>query len=77
MAFNGVALLLAEAPGDDCNNSGVPDICEGSDDVALFVGELTAAVPNPLLTCLFDVNGDGTVNGLDIQPFVDRLLSGP
>ena len=77
VAVNGAALVLAEAPGDDCNNSGVPDICEGSDDVALFVGEVIAAVPNPLLTCLFDGNGDGAVNGLDIQSFVDGLLSGP
>ena len=77
VAINGVALVRAVAPGDDCNNNVVPDICEGSNDVATFVGEAIATVPNPLLTCLFDSNGDGAVNGLDIQAFVDRLLAGP
>ena len=77
LAANGVALIEAEAPGDDCNNTGVPDVCEGSEDVATFVGEVIAAVPDPLLTCFFDGNGDGAVNGLDIQAFVDRLLTGP
>ena len=72
-----MALLHAVAPGNECNNSGVPDIYEGSDDVALFVGELIAVVPNPLLTCLFDGDGDGTVDGLDMQPFIQKLLGAP
>ncbi len=55
----------------------MPDTCEGSNDVATFVGEVIAAVPNPLLTCFFDRNGDGKLDGLDIQLFVDDLLAGP
>jgi hypothetical protein len=44
-----------------------------------FSYELIAAavvVPQPPIIILGDVDGDGEVNGLDVDPFVDVLLSG-
>jgi hypothetical protein len=45
-----------------------------------FVSSWQAAAPTPgtvtLLVLPGDVNGDGVVNGLDVDPFVDLLLGG-
>ena len=51
--------------GDQWNTS--------KDEVAFF-DDFRISVPNPLL--LGDVNGDGTVNFLDISPFIAVLSAG-
>ena len=43
-------------------------------DVLLAPGRFVLLGGSPLLG---DVNGDGEVNGLDVDPFVDVLLNGP
>ena len=44
--------------------------------VANFVGVLMGTVTQPDLVCESDMNADGAVNGLDVQPYV-RTLVGP
>ena len=62
----------------DCNGNGIPDTCDPeSRDVGAFVATLTADVPDPMMVCMLDRNGDGLVNGDDIQLFVDNFLLGP
>ncbi len=41
-------------------------------DIALMVGALLN--PTPETICIGDMNGDGELNGDDIQPFVEALL---
>ncbi len=45
-------------------------------EVGAFVAALLAAPPDGAAACLADADGDGAVNGDDIQPFVDHLLAG-
>ena len=45
-----------------------------SKDEVAFFDDFRISVPNPLL--LGDVNGDGTVNFLDISPFIAVLSAG-
>jgi hypothetical protein len=60
----------------DCNDNGIIDECDPEySDIALFVGQLLAVSPDPVLVCMFDQNGDATLDGTDIQGFVDRLFS--
>jgi hypothetical protein len=61
------------ADGDVAIGSYRDDI-NGTDAGAVYVYEGPAVIPEPMLG---DVNGDGQVNGLDVDPFVDVLLSGP
>ena len=59
----------------DCNGNGVPDECDPEYlDIGLFVAQLLAASPDPVLVCMFDQNDDATLDGGDIPGFVDRLL---
>lgn len=61
---------------DDCDGSGVPDECETIyTDTGAFVAQLLASTQNPALVCMYDLNGDGMLNGADISGFVERLLS--
>jgi hypothetical protein len=59
----------------DCNANGLPDECDPEYlDIELFVGQLLAESPDPDLLCMFDQNGNATLDGADIRGFVDRLL---
>ena len=59
----------------DCNGNGVPDECDSEyRDIELFVSELLSVTPEPTLVCMFDQNDDATLDGSDIQGFVDRLV---
>jgi hypothetical protein len=61
----------------DCNGNGVPDECDRQyTDIGLFVGQLLAESPDPVLVCMFDQNGDATLDGTDIRGFAVRLVSG-
>ena len=46
-------------------------------NVSYSASAVTLQVLGSLTTILGDVNGDGFVNGLDVDPFVTVLLSGP
>jgi hypothetical protein len=62
----------------DCNGNGILDECDPEySDIGLFVGQLLAESQDPVLVCMFDQNGDATLDGTDIQGFVDRLVSLP
>ncbi len=64
--------------GPDCDDNGVPDACQLEfTDVSLFLAQLLADVPDPVFVCMFDQNGDETLNGSDIPGFVDRLTPSP
>ncbi len=43
-------------------------------DVPTFIGVLLGDITDLDVVCESDVNADGTVNGLDIQPYVDGVL---
>lgn len=45
-------------------------------DVPTFVDVLLGFVTDPIRRAAADVNCDGNVNGIDIQLFVNRMLSG-
>ncbi len=61
----------------DCNGNGIPDECDVEySNIGVFVGQLLAETPDPVLVCMFDQNGDATLDGTDIRGFVDRLLGG-
>ncbi len=60
-------LLIATNTGD---NDPLNPITQGK----FYIDNITITVPDILLG---DVNGDGEVNGLDVDPFIDVLLSGP
>lgn len=51
------------------------DDAVGLPDVPGFVAVLLKADTDPYRVCTADMNGDGLANGLDMQVFVDRLLS--
>lgn len=69
-------LDLLNGTSTDCNANGLPDECDPeSTDVALFVSLLLQDDPNAILVCMADRTGDGFLNALDIQPFVDDLLN--
>ncbi|MFH1418185.1 MAG: VCBS repeat-containing protein [Planctomycetota bacterium] len=71
-----VETLGCGACDNDCDGSGVLDECEPEyADIGLFIGQLLAVAPDPVLACMFDQNGDATLDGADIQGFVDMLLS--
>jgi hypothetical protein len=46
------------------------------DDLGVFVAVLLGEDPDPNHHAIADMNTDGSADGLDIQPFVDELLSG-
>ncbi|HPF38173.1 MAG TPA: hypothetical protein P5081_00830 [Phycisphaerae bacterium] len=67
---------IATESDDDCNLNLVPDACETDyADPAAFVDALIAESADSSVACLFDRNGDGRIDGLDVQPFIDDLLS--
>jgi serralysin len=74
---NGVddAIDIAEGTSRDCNNNGIPDECEESMllDVPSFVALLLGEDDDPVRICQADINGDGFVNGDDIQLYIDDL----
>lgn len=45
-----------------------------SPDIVQFVAALLSSDPDPATVCSHDGNGDGVLNGLDIQPIVEHLL---
>ena len=62
---------LIDGTAHDCNQNGMIDACDPeSADIPLFVEQLLADVRDPILECMFDANGDGALDGLDVQPFV-------
>jgi hypothetical protein len=61
---------------NDCNTNGQPDECDPqSSDIAWFVSQILADPPDSVALCLFDANLDGSLDGLDIKPFVESLVS--
>jgi hypothetical protein len=60
-------LFIATNTGD---NDPLNPITQGK----FYIDNITITVPDTLLG---DVNFDGEVNGLEVDPFVDVLLSGP
>lgn len=59
----------------DCNANDVPDECDaGFANLAEFVAQLLAETPDPAWLCIFDKNGDGVLDGDDIQGVVDGML---
>ncbi|HPF41089.1 MAG TPA: hypothetical protein PK093_20820 [Phycisphaerae bacterium] len=61
----------------DCNANDIPDDCEpplGS--IADFVGALLNASNDAFDICVFDGDGDGRVDGRDIESYVIRLIGG-
>jgi len=57
----------------DANDDGLLDT---SDLPAMIAAQLSPPSAGTLALCRTDLNGDGRVDGLDIQPFVDQLISG-
>ncbi|MCA9257025.1 MAG: hypothetical protein KDA33_15355, partial [Phycisphaerales bacterium] len=55
----------------DCDANHYPD--EGERTIDGFVGALL----NGGALCVFDLNDDGALNGLDIDPMIEQLLTGP
>ncbi|MCA9256712.1 MAG: hypothetical protein KDA33_13780, partial [Phycisphaerales bacterium] len=61
---------------DDCNANSIPDACEPPlGAIADFVDALLNASNDPFDICVFDDNGDGVVDGRDVQSFVLRSLA--
>lgn len=59
----------------DCNENGFPDECDPeSSNVALFVAVLIGENTDRVAQCMLDMNQDGIVDGLDIQPFTLALI---
>jgi|GEM_PF-5814318 len=56
----------------DCNNNAISDYCEGRGDPSQFVNAL---VDGDTSNCIFDINGDGFTNAIDIQALVSELIS--
>ncbi|MFH1419050.1 MAG: Ig-like domain-containing protein [Planctomycetota bacterium] len=84
-ADTGTVDLGYHYPNKDCNGNGIPDQddvtgdFDGDGAVSLNdVGGFVQALLYPLTGCraLADMNGDGSANGLDLQPFVDDVLGG-
>ncbi len=49
--------------------------CQGlSPEIGAFVAALLSPNPDPTTVCLHDGNGDGVLDGRDIQPIVESLL---
>ena len=72
-----------ELVANDCNGNGIPDEC---DPEARDVGGLVAALlpresksrpPKGETACHFDANGDNRIDGADIAPYIERMLSLP
>lgn len=67
--------LLLETSAD-CNVNGLPDECEAvSTDIPLFVAVLLGENTDPALLCMYDKNQDTSVDGRDIKPFTDAILT--
>ncbi len=66
---------IANGTSRDCDGDGIPDEC-GSQytDIGLFIDEVLNAVPDPVRVCMYDQNGDDTLDGRDLPGFVGRLL---
>jgi len=60
----------------DCNSSGVPDSCEPPMAISTFIDVLLGIDLDPVNQCFADVNRDGIADGLDVQPYVLRLIGG-
>jgi hypothetical protein len=72
---NGDGIGDACALSHDCDANGLPDECDPpAQDLGVFIAMLLSPVPDPLLACMLDRNNDGTLDGLDIQPFVDDII---
>ncbi|MBX3394477.1 MAG: VCBS repeat-containing protein [Phycisphaerae bacterium] len=60
----------------DCNLNGIPDECDpDASNIALFVSQVLLDVQNPIYVCMFDQDASGSLDGADIQPFVDGLIN--
>jgi cytochrome c peroxidase len=70
----------------DVNNNTVPDLCEHLGDlnqdnvvdlldIGGFVAVLLGQDTNPAHVMSCDINGNGTTNGLDINPFLTLIMS--
>lgn len=74
---NGVGddIDIAQAVVTDCDANGRPDPCDPPwTDIDLFVDQILSEAPAPSFVCLYDANGDASLDGLDILPFIDRIV---
>lgn len=63
-------------PTVDCDGNGIPDACEAPlGTIAGFVAALLNASSDPLDICVYDGDDNGVLDGLDVAPFVVRLLA--
>ncbi len=68
----------------DIDDNGVLDTCEADCDNNLYPDEgertidgFVRALLNGGAVCVFDMNDDGELSGLDVAPFVDLLITAP
>lgn len=66
---------IAAQLSTDCNANMIPDDCEPLGTIADFVNALLSASSDPFDVCVFDGDDNGVLDGLDVQPFVTRLIS--
>lgn len=60
---------------NDCNDNLLLDTCEPvSSDIELFAAQLIADPQDPVLLCMYDKNGDGQLDGGDVQGFANMLV---
>ena len=68
-------ICSTSADCDDGINCTIDTCDPETSNISLFVSELLADVRDPILECMFDLNRDDLLDGLDVQPFVDGLLN--
>ncbi|HPF41090.1 MAG TPA: hypothetical protein P5081_14300 [Phycisphaerae bacterium] len=68
-------LFKYDSPPGDCNANGIADVCESLWTLNDFVHALLNASNETFDICRFDNDGDGVVDGRDVQAFVTRLLA--
>jgi len=73
---NGIPDSCEVAVGGDCNGNEIPDSCEPRLTIIAFIDVLIGTDNSPVNQCLADQNGDGSADGLDVQPYVRRLVGG-
>ncbi|MCB9851458.1 MAG: hypothetical protein H6819_00060 [Phycisphaerales bacterium] len=76
--------VVVYAVDGDIDNNGVIDTCEPDcdgnlypDDFELTIDGFVAALLHDGAICVFDLNDDGDLNGLDVPVFVEQLIAGP
>lgn len=72
----GDACMIAGCDGSatcrDCAGDGIPDVCQPTIEQAIFVDVLLGIEHNTVRRCQSDANGDGRVDGADVEAWVAR-----